>query len=110
MDHHNHVEEAIKLAGGLSAVGRHFRITAWAVKKWITKLPPDRVIPLCELVEWQKTPHQLLPSHYPNANDGLPETMRRPVAPPAPASADLLTAQGKAVVESLEKKPTDGEG
>jgi len=72
-----HIAEAIAMAGGLSAVAKQAKpkqLTAWAVSKWLHSLPPGRVLFLAELTRWQKTPHQLCPSMYPNPTDGLPPT------------------------------------
>lgn len=75
-----HVKTAIELAGGLSEVARCFKIKPWAVSKWRTKVPSERVLPLCKLINWQVTPHQIDPILYPHPDDGLPDELRRYVS------------------------------
>jgi DNA-binding transcriptional regulator YdaS (Cro superfamily) len=70
------VAEAINLIGGDSAVARLLNIRPWAVSKWRKALPAHRVIWLAEKTGWQKTPHQLCPTLYPNADDGIPPHLR----------------------------------
>jgi len=75
-----HVAEAVALLGGLSAVGRHYGKTAWAVAKWVKAFPPGRTLSLAELTGWRKTPHELCPEYYPNPDDGLPPVVRARLA------------------------------
>ncbi|WP_411900959.1 transcriptional regulator [Salmonella enterica] len=35
--------------------------------------PAHRVIPICEALNWQVTPHQMRKDIYPNPTDGLPD-------------------------------------
>ncbi|MGD3057196.1 hypothetical protein ACP81J_26090, partial [Escherichia coli] len=35
-------------------------------------VPPKQVIPLCQLMKWEVTPHEIRPDIYPNPTDGLP--------------------------------------
>lgn len=45
-----------------------------AVHLWFTsQVPAQRVIPLCEVLGWVITPHQVRHDIYPNPSDGLPE-------------------------------------
>jgi len=71
------IEEAIDLGGKPSKVARHFGLSAWGVSKWTRALPPERVIPLCDFIGWEKTPHQLSPVIYPHPEDGLPDDLRQ---------------------------------
>ncbi|AXD33652.1 helix-turn-helix domain-containing protein [Salmonella enterica subsp. enterica serovar Shubra] len=58
----------------LAEIGEHFGISGQAVGKWFLKgsIPPERVLPLCVLLNWSVTPHELRPDIYPNPNDYLP--------------------------------------
>lgn len=58
----------------LTDIGKHFDISSQAVGKWLLKgsVPPERVLPLCALLNWSVTPHELRPDIYPNPNDYLP--------------------------------------
>lgn len=73
-----HLRKAVESAGGASAVAREFKISPVSVYEWIEKdrLPADRVIPLAKLANWEVTPHQLAPTLYPNASDGLPSQLK----------------------------------
>lgn len=47
--------------------------TSQAVSSWLNnQIPPERVIPLCEVLNWRVTPHQMRNDIYPNPTDGLP--------------------------------------
>lgn len=56
------------------SIGEHFGISSQAVGKWLRKgvIPPRRILPLCEILEWKVTPHEIDPAAYPNPTDGLP--------------------------------------
>lgn len=44
-----------------------------AVSLWFKNgVPPYKVIPFCEALAWDVTPHQIDPELYPNPTDGLP--------------------------------------
>ncbi|QIP56854.1 transcriptional regulator [Hafnia alvei] len=44
-----------------------------AVSLWFnSQVPANRVIPLCGVLGWEVTPHQVRPDLYPNPTDGLP--------------------------------------
>ncbi|WP_145517371.1 transcriptional regulator [Yersinia mollaretii] len=46
-----------------------------AIQQWLkNKVPPQKVIPVCEVLSWQVTPHELRPDLYPNPRDGMPQT------------------------------------
>ncbi|EMZ5861529.1 transcriptional regulator [Yersinia enterocolitica] len=46
-----------------------------AIQQWFkNKIPPKKVIPVCEVLLWQVTPHELRPDLYPNPRDGMPAT------------------------------------
>ncbi len=70
------VAEALDMLGGDSAVARLLDVRPWAISKWRKKMPPDRVLWLCEQTGWRKTPHQLCPKFYPNELDGLPPALQ----------------------------------
>lgn len=80
------VGEAIDLLGGDSAVAKMLNVRPWAISKWRKSLPPGRVLWLAEKTNWRFTPHQLAPSLYPNALDGIPPNFIQD--PDAPAASD----------------------
>ena len=44
------------------------------ISRWLNaKMPAERVIPICQLMGWEVTPHELRPDLYPNKSDGLPQ-------------------------------------
>jgi DNA-binding transcriptional regulator YdaS (Cro superfamily) len=44
------------------------------VSLWLRgQVPANRVIPLCRVLEWSITPHQMRRDIYPNPTDGLPK-------------------------------------
>lgn len=47
--------------------------TPQTVSLWLSgKVPANRVIPLCKVLEWTITPHQIREDIYPNQGDGMP--------------------------------------
>ena len=43
------------------------------VSLWLSgQVPANRVIPLCKVLGWSITPHQMRNDIYPNPTDGLP--------------------------------------
>lgn len=65
------LNKAIEIAGGKIALATALGLDRTAVYSW-KECPVDRVIPVCELVNWNVTPHQLRPDIYPNKTDALP--------------------------------------
>lgn len=68
-------EKAVRAVGSMSEVSRRFGFNSvQSVANWITKnrVPPERVISLCEWGGWAVTPHQLRPDIYPHPKDGMP--------------------------------------
>jgi len=70
----SHIVDAIAMLGGASAVARALGLTPWAVSKWRTKIPPERVLWIAQRTGWRKSPHQLCPELYPNETDGIPKS------------------------------------
>lgn len=55
-------------------IGRRMGCAQQTVFKWLsTRVPAERVIPLCELMEWKVTPHELRPDLHPTPVSGIPE-------------------------------------
>lgn len=57
------------------SIGEHLGISSQAVGKWLRKgvIPTKRIVPLCEILNWKVTPHEIDPMSYPNPTDGLPK-------------------------------------
>ncbi|WP_312273430.1 YdaS family helix-turn-helix protein [Pseudescherichia sp.] len=55
-------------------IGAQLGISSQAVSKWMSqgKVPAGRVVPLCKVLNWAVTPHEIDPGAYPNPTDGLP--------------------------------------
>lgn len=52
-------------------IGKRLQVSQQTVFKWLNRrVPAERVIPLCELMNWQITPHDLRPDLYPHPTDG----------------------------------------
>lgn len=54
-------------------------LTNTHINNWLNrdnKIPPEWILPLCESVQWQVTPHELSADLYPHPDDGLPDAMR----------------------------------
>lgn len=52
-------------------IGKKLQVSQQTVFKWLNRrVPAERVIPLCELMNWQITPHDLRPDLYPHPTDG----------------------------------------
>lgn len=59
--------------GGVSAIARHFGLKPWAVSMWRRNgVPAERVIPLCQFMDWLVVPHDVRPDLYPERTDGVP--------------------------------------
>lgn len=44
-----------------------------SVSLWLNgEVPAHRVIPFCEALRWEITPHEIRTDIYPNPSDGLP--------------------------------------
>ncbi|HAP0139826.1 TPA: helix-turn-helix domain-containing protein [Escherichia coli] len=61
---------------GLSQAGiaRLIGLPQQVVSRWANghQVPASRVLQLCEIMEWEISPHELRPDIYPNPTDGLP--------------------------------------
>lgn len=80
------LKNVVERNGGQSATANRLRslrpeskIRQGHVRNWIyrdERLPPEWILPLCEVDAWQVTPHELRPDIYPHPHDGLPVEMR----------------------------------
>lgn len=61
------------------AIARHLGISPQAVNQWFNKpsVPPRFVLPICDLVGWEVTPHEIRPDLYPSLLDGVPEGVKK---------------------------------
>lgn len=67
------VREIIKKSFSQTEIASRLGCRQQTVNQWLnSRVPPKRVIPLCELLNWEITPHQLRPDIYRNITDGLP--------------------------------------
>lgn len=72
---------AVELADGQLPLARKIGHSQGDIWKWLNipgrSVPATAIIPICEAVNWQITPHQLAPRIYPNAEDGMPHAVLR---------------------------------
>ena len=70
----NQIKQKISSHMSQVGIGECFGISSQAVGKWLRKgkVPHARILPLCRILEWKVTPHEIDPSAYPNPTDGLP--------------------------------------
>lgn len=55
-------------------IGRRLGCMQQTVSQWLnTRVPAERVIPLCELLNWEVTPHDIRPDLHPSPISGIPE-------------------------------------
>lgn len=57
------------------AFARQLGVSQGLVSHWITErkqVAPEWVLRICEVSDWQVTPHEVRPDIYPNPSDGLP--------------------------------------
>lgn len=78
------LEIAIDKADGQAPLARavkilrpDIKITQAQIWKWLNTAkgptpPAEFVIPICEALDWEMTPHKLRPDLYPNPTDALP--------------------------------------
>lgn len=60
-------------------IGRRLGCSQQTVSQWFNgEIPPKRVIPLCELLGWEITPHELRPDLHPTPISGIPEDVILP--------------------------------
>ncbi|EAN7575817.1 helix-turn-helix domain-containing protein [Salmonella enterica] len=69
------IRDKIKAALTQDEIGRAMGCKQQTVWQWLnSQVPAKRVIPLCDLMRWEITPHEIRPDIYPNPTDGLPLT------------------------------------
>ncbi|MBL5899771.1 helix-turn-helix domain-containing protein [Lelliottia amnigena] len=57
-----------------TAIAQHLGTTSQAVSLWLNhEVPAHRVLPICKLLDWKITPHEMRSDIYPNPTDGLPQ-------------------------------------
>lgn len=64
-----------KIAAQLSQqeIAIHMGTKQQNVSRWLNgRIPAERVIPLCELLNWQVIPHELRPDLHPTPTSGIP--------------------------------------
>lgn len=80
------IEKAVEIVGGQKALADALarqgfaRIKQAHVWNWLNTtrngVPGEYVIPICSIIDYQVTPHDLRPDLYPNPCDGLPQHIR----------------------------------
>ncbi|EIL2948545.1 transcriptional regulator [Citrobacter amalonaticus] len=54
-------------------IAKQLGTTSQAVSLWLNhEVPAHRVIPICRILMWKVTPHEIRSDIYPNPTDGLP--------------------------------------
>ncbi|MDX7656154.1 transcriptional regulator [Klebsiella quasipneumoniae] len=63
-------------------IGQRLNVSQQTVFKWLKKqVPSGRVIPFCQLMGWEVTPHELRPDLHPTPISGIPEGVILPKKP-----------------------------
>lgn len=72
------VFKLVELAKGQSNLARALNVKPQAVQQWVRsdRIPPERVLDACRVVDFAITPHELAPKFYPHPSDGVPEELR----------------------------------
>jgi DNA-binding transcriptional regulator YdaS (Cro superfamily) len=75
----NGLLKAISLAGGQAALAAKVGIGASGVSEWKRRgnVPPEMVLRVCEVMDFEVSPNEVRPDIYPHPHDGLPENRRR---------------------------------
>ncbi|EAV8896103.1 helix-turn-helix domain-containing protein [Salmonella enterica] len=74
---HDHLKHKINERGlSQAGIARLLRLPQQVISRWANghQVPASRVLPLCEIMGWSVTPHEIRPDIYPNPTDGLPLT------------------------------------
>lgn len=68
------VKKRIMSLTSQAEIGRKLDCAQQTVCQWLNQqIPSGRVIPLCTLLNWQVTPHELRPDLHPTPASGIPE-------------------------------------
>lgn len=62
--------------GNAAALAAAAGVSRQAPRQWGDKIPAERVIPICEALNWRVTPHILRSDLYPNGLDGIPASLK----------------------------------
>lgn len=75
------VRKCVEYAGNMTVLAKHIGVTPVAVKKWVDsgEIPSNRVIQLCQSVDWVVTPYQIRPDLYPYPDDAVPPQLRNSI-------------------------------
>jgi DNA-binding transcriptional regulator YdaS (Cro superfamily) len=56
-----------------SELGRRLGKKPQTISGWFkNRVPAEEVLPACQALEWQVSPHELRPDKYPNPTDAIP--------------------------------------
>ena len=69
-----HLKKKVRSQISQAELGRRMGLPQQVISRWMNghQIPANRVIQLCDLMNWGVTPHELRPDIYPNSTDGLP--------------------------------------
>lgn len=71
-----------KIAARLSQkeIAAYMNTNQQNISRWLnSRIPAERVIPLCDLLRWEITPHELRPDLHPTPGSGIPEGVILPL-------------------------------
>lgn len=57
-------------------LARRIGLPQQVISRWVNgqhQVPAERIIPLCILLDWSVTPHELRPDLHPTSISGIPE-------------------------------------
>ncbi|WP_406706677.1 transcriptional regulator [Sodalis sp.] len=71
----NDLKSKVQSKFSQAELGRRIGLPQQVISRWVNgrqQVPAERIIPLCALLDWDITPHELRPDLHPNPTDGLP--------------------------------------
>lgn len=75
------IKKKIKRRFTQAEIGFYLHVSQQTVFKWLNRqVPAGRVIPLCELLGWEVTPHEIRPDLHPSPLSGIPTGVTLPPA------------------------------
>jgi len=84
-DMKDQIQQAIALAGGLTALGERIGQTPQRVFNWRERqnVPAELIPAICKAVDYQLLPHEFRPDLWPGKLDGIPPDARAAIGLPA---------------------------
>lgn len=76
---HENLKKKIAIHLSQKEIAAHMDTNQQNVSRWLnSRVPAERVIPLCELLGWEVTPHDIRPDLHPTPVSGIPDGVTLP--------------------------------